>query len=314
MHSDIIYSIIIPHYNIPYLLIRCLNSIPERSDLQVIVVDDGSTSDNRTELKRWESIYSYVEFYYLDKSIGGGGARNYGLSKVQGKYVLFADSDDFFNPCLNDVLNDYLNCKDDIIYFNVNSLDTDSYLFRMRCYQVNYFFRIYDKKHQKAQFYFRYAFGEPWAKLVKREIIEKNQISFEETKIHNDTRYSYLVGYYSQSIAVDRRALYCVTERKGSVSKQRTAESWIITTQVFANANRFFREHKINRRDSRAYRGLMEFFLRKDWRNFRRCITVLNQNGESILSILFSFMSYPFMVIIKLIRQWYSKFLLRNEI
>jgi len=36
------YSIIIPHYNIPELLMRCLKSIPKRDDIQVIVVDDGS--------------------------------------------------------------------------------------------------------------------------------------------------------------------------------------------------------------------------------------------------------------------------------
>lgn len=38
------YSIIIPHYNIPELLQRCLDSIPERDDVQVIVVDDNSDS------------------------------------------------------------------------------------------------------------------------------------------------------------------------------------------------------------------------------------------------------------------------------
>ena len=37
------YSIIIPHYNIPDLLGRCIKSIPEREDVQVIVVDDNST-------------------------------------------------------------------------------------------------------------------------------------------------------------------------------------------------------------------------------------------------------------------------------
>ncbi len=36
------YSIIIPHYNIPKLLLRCVKSIPERDDVQIIVVDDCS--------------------------------------------------------------------------------------------------------------------------------------------------------------------------------------------------------------------------------------------------------------------------------
>ena len=39
------YSIIIPHKNIPQLLKRCLDSIPQRDDVQIIVVDDNSSSD-----------------------------------------------------------------------------------------------------------------------------------------------------------------------------------------------------------------------------------------------------------------------------
>lgn len=40
------YSIIIPHYNAPHLLERCLKSIPVREDIQVIVVDDCSPAVN----------------------------------------------------------------------------------------------------------------------------------------------------------------------------------------------------------------------------------------------------------------------------
>ena len=40
--SNIKYSIIIPHYNTPELLLRCVTSIPERNDIQIIVVDDNS--------------------------------------------------------------------------------------------------------------------------------------------------------------------------------------------------------------------------------------------------------------------------------
>ena len=39
------YTIIIPHKNIPLLLQRCLDSVPLRNDVQIIVVDDGSSSN-----------------------------------------------------------------------------------------------------------------------------------------------------------------------------------------------------------------------------------------------------------------------------
>ena len=70
------YSIIIPHYNIPDLLRRCLESIPQRDDVQVIVVDDCGSADNRRKLKNFEgsceaitSLVAYVfnTFYVISK-------------------------------------------------------------------------------------------------------------------------------------------------------------------------------------------------------------------------------------------------------
>ena len=46
------YSVAIPHYNSPDLLQRMLNSIPERDDIQVIVVDDGSKEENVEKIKK----------------------------------------------------------------------------------------------------------------------------------------------------------------------------------------------------------------------------------------------------------------------
>ncbi|MBQ5474281.1 MAG: glycosyltransferase, partial [Lachnospiraceae bacterium] len=50
-----LFSIIIPHYNIPDLLMRCLKSIPVSEDIQVIVVDDNST-DADTYLERFPEL------------------------------------------------------------------------------------------------------------------------------------------------------------------------------------------------------------------------------------------------------------------
>ena len=122
--------------------------------------------------------------------------------------------------------------------------------------------REYSKKPDKAVFKMRYAFGEPWCKMVKRELIEKNNIRFSETIIHNDTRYSYLVGFYSKNIHVDKRAIYCVTDRIGSVSKRVSLDRLLTRTAVFAEANQFFKKHHVNRFDERGLRPLLNFVLK----------------------------------------------------
>ena len=60
INMDVKYSIIIPHYNNPELLMRCLKSIPVSEDIQVIVVDDNSpnadTAQRQTPI--WKDIQS----------------------------------------------------------------------------------------------------------------------------------------------------------------------------------------------------------------------------------------------------------------
>lgn len=60
------YSIIIPHKNIPHLLVRCLDSIPQKDDVQIIVIDDNSniTEQNEVSLYALPEKYPYVEFIW----------------------------------------------------------------------------------------------------------------------------------------------------------------------------------------------------------------------------------------------------------
>lgn len=95
--EEINYSIIIPHKNSTVLLERCLKSIPCRKDVQVIVVDDNS--ENQEELNAVVGGFSQVELI-LTQGGGAGHARNEGLKYIRGKWVLFADADDFITRML----------------------------------------------------------------------------------------------------------------------------------------------------------------------------------------------------------------------
>lgn len=295
------YSIIIPHHNIPLLLKRCLNSIPHRPDLQIIVIDDNSSPQCISELKLLEKEFPHVLFYYLAQGGGAGKARNIGLTQSKGEYILFADADDFFNYCLDEILSEYINSKYDVIYFNANSLDTNKYQPTWRNLYLSKMIAEYKNHPDKAIFKLKYVFGEPWCKLVKKELIIKNQITFDETNIHNDTKYSYLVGFYSQTIHVDERAIYCVTDRIGSISKQISPDRLLTRTRIFASANTFFKKHHIKRFDDRAIRPLLHFLLHADIKKAKQCYLILKQSQTSNLSILFRILFYPLVLVQKVI-------------
>lgn len=88
-------SIIIPVYNTIDTLESCLNSIIRQAgaDIQVIVVDDGSTDGSLQRALHLSAQHPSMEIYHKDNG-GLSDARNYGILKATGQYLMFVDSDD----------------------------------------------------------------------------------------------------------------------------------------------------------------------------------------------------------------------------
>jgi glycosyltransferase involved in cell wall biosynthesis len=95
--SSPFFSIVIPTYNRANLIGLTLDSVlaQDFAEFEVLVVDDGSTDQTAEVIKR----YSDARLHYLPKqNEERGAARNYGLARAQGEYVLFLDSDDRLHP------------------------------------------------------------------------------------------------------------------------------------------------------------------------------------------------------------------------
>lgn len=296
-----IYTIIIPHHNIPELLRRCLSSIPTRDDLQTIVVDDNSDPIYLDTLKNLAKIFPHIEFVFLNENKGGGHARNVGLSKAKGRYVMFADADDFFMYCLNDVLDDYENCQADMVFFDAISQDTDTFKVSYRVRHLNRMMLMYMKNPQKAEKQLRYVFGEPWCRLIKRSVIEDNTILFDEYMIHNDRKFSYLAAYYCKSVIVDQRAIYSQTVRIGSVSKTNYLDKLLIRTKVYGELNRFYKENHIDLYEEKALRPMMGFLVHWKLFEYRQCKKILKECGMSSFELTYRQFLYPYYLTKKII-------------
>lgn len=286
------FSIIIPHKNLPLLLERLLQSIPKRDDLEIIVVDDHSDDIVIEQLRKIER--KGLNVVMNQECHGAGFARNCALPLVKGKWVLFADSDDFFNDGFNDFLDEYKNSDADIVYFNANSVDSDTFEPSNRANHLHEFIEEYCKNKAHGELIMRYLFTEPWCKMVKREIIECHNIKFEETSIRNDVRYSYLVGHYAKRIIVDNRQLYCVTTRKNSVSRGIGRQAAMDELKVFAGWKKFFMDHKILLDLPKFDLCLYNFtrHLWKDNRLFRKEYHILRGTGLSHAFIIRHILKY----------------------
>ena len=89
-------SVVIPAYNPPMMLFEsCINSIINQSyqEIEVIVIDDGSNKESSSNLDRICKIDSRIKLYHQSNK-GEGAARNAGIEKASGEYIIFVDADD----------------------------------------------------------------------------------------------------------------------------------------------------------------------------------------------------------------------------
>lgn len=110
-------TVIIPVYNRPERVIKALDSIPARDDIEVIVVDDCSTDNTLEVLKAYNRIP--ITILQNEVNSGPGIARNKGMDTAKGRYITFLDSDDWLVPENINAIVDRLDEQDnDIIWFN----------------------------------------------------------------------------------------------------------------------------------------------------------------------------------------------------
>lgn len=102
MLKNKIVSIVVPIFNVEMYLDDCIKCLIRQSysNLEIILVDDGSTDKSYQICKNYSKIDSRIKLYH--KNNGGlSDARNYGISKAHGEYITFVDSDDV-------IVNDYV--------------------------------------------------------------------------------------------------------------------------------------------------------------------------------------------------------------
>ena len=119
-YLDIKLSVIIPAYNMESLIERALKSVPARDDIEVIVIDDGSSDDtwNKILMTRAETDNQNMVCLYNKENRGVSYTVNRGLDVASGEYVVLLGSDDYF---YTDELEKAINQLDgtDLIYFNL---------------------------------------------------------------------------------------------------------------------------------------------------------------------------------------------------
>jgi len=118
LSSSVIISIITPTFNSKKFIKNFLNHISGFNEnyFEFIIIDDGSTDQTYQILKR-ENNLKNCRIYKLKKNKGPGIARNFGVLKAKGKYLLFLDIDDFLIKKNTIKLNKFANNENSNLIF-----------------------------------------------------------------------------------------------------------------------------------------------------------------------------------------------------
>ncbi|MDO5482761.1 MAG: glycosyltransferase [Bacteroidaceae bacterium] len=217
------YTVTITHYNTPSLLERMLKSIPERDDIQVIVVDDASHEKAKDAIA--QLYHKNLQVIYTPENHGTGYERNVGLDHAQGKWLIACDCDDLFAEGAFDVLDKYKDSDYDYICYCVTCLD-EKLVPTGRHLRSDDAVRNYIKEKTKTSIkYFKFWNTEPWNKMVSLDFIKRNGIKWEECRINVDVYYSFQLALLAKKyMAIPDELYHFVGDNNSITRKKRSIE------------------------------------------------------------------------------------------
>lgn len=230
-----IISVILPTYNSERYIERCLYSVLNQTfrNIEVIVVNDGSTDGTEHIVCQIATTDKRVK-YVSQKNAGAGKARNYGLQMAVGKYVAFIDSDDWIDGDLYEKMyREACLLNADVVFCDYLMETQDG-----KPIQVGYLseFGEYNKEQLlKCQITGYLPWG-PTHKIIKRQIITQNKLSFMDIKKCEESKFSFQALFYAKKIAFINSSYYHYIQRSNSLSRARVDDIYTVVCETMEAA------------------------------------------------------------------------------
>ena len=231
-------SIIVPVYNVEKYIEECLISLVNQTidSYEIIIVIDGSKDNSIDIVKKYKNKYPNLITYYETENRGLSAARNYGLTKANGRYIAFVDSDDYvdknmFNElyckaCDEDcdvVVCDYIKITEkgkNKISLDIEDNDTS-----------------YDKVLKSKAY--------AWNKIYKNDLFNKYNIEFPEGYIFEDICTIYPILMQVNKIGYINKGLYYYRfNRNDSIMKSKNRKDYDIL-KILKKINQYCNKKEI---------------------------------------------------------------------
>lgn len=254
-------SVILPIYNVGEYLEECINSIINQTigfnNIELIMVDDGSTDNSYKIMQKYDKKYDNVKIYHFDEKSGSAGKpRNKGIEISESKYLMFCDPDDFFSvDAFEKMYNEIEEKNADFIIANWSNANEDGTPWENPKFDINRFkkFKLSIDDYNDSFYVMNSSMCN---KIFNANFIKKNKIECLEGIPGEDTYFSMAAFLKAKNVYYLPIVMYYYRQRSSSIS-------WSGSANFFDGMNK-------------AYKSLYEKFVEENQINFYKFVYAKN--------------------------------------
>lgn len=233
-------SVVIPVYNAERYIEECLDSLLRQtcSDFEVICVDDGSGDRSLEILRSYEKRDGRISVL-TQKNQYAGVARNAGMERANGKYLLFLDADDFFREdMLEQAVGRAEEGNTEVLVFDAIRYDDRTKRVLGGSWKVlskELFGEGIKPSAELSDVIYQFTTSAPWNKLFLREYVERNRFRFQALPRTNDLFFTYAALSCTERIgALNEKLLYYRVNNGASLQGNLDASPAVFAEALYA--------------------------------------------------------------------------------
>ena len=214
-----LFSVIIPVFNVEKYLRACLDSVLNQSfsDWEAVCVNDGSTDGSASILAEYAAKDD--RFRGVEQPNGGlSAARNTGMKNATGEYVLFLDSDDWLETDALETLAGNLDGEDMLCFSGRRYLELENRFLPSDQLEERIYLSGMDYYNENALLRRDFAFVCVVLRAYRRSFLDENALRFKEGIFHEDNLFTPLACYFARRVKVLNRCLYDYRVRDNSIT------------------------------------------------------------------------------------------------
>ena len=224
--NKMLFSFVVPVYNVEMYLGRCVDSliVQEEQGIEIILVDDGSTDGSGELCDKYADKYPCVSVIHKENG-GLSSARNAGIERAKGDYLIFVDSDDYVEKDICKTLAEVIRQTKAAEVIGYNGFEEwEGVRESVRNRPVQKLELMSGRDYLYSRYRHRSMCVQSWLYCCKREFLNREGLRFREGILHEDVEFTPRMLLKAKSVAETPAQLYHYIVRESSISMRKNRE------------------------------------------------------------------------------------------